>query len=202
MKHLLLTLALGCVAFAQPPAGGPGFGPEGAGMGPGMEMGMGMGPGPGMFAAGAGPAASLDALKTYLALTDAQITQLKDLRKNNFDTNVKPVMDQIHTKQQALRALLQTSNPDSAAVGQLTVEIKALHEQIRSLRANLDKQAAALLTPDQQAKLADLQKAAALLPAIHQAMAVGLIAPPDPPAGGAAGMGMRTNRAAGRMAAR
>lgn len=177
MKYLLSFLAIAALAVAQPMGPGPG----------------GFGPGGGMFAGdGPGAGAHLTALKDYLALTDDQVTQLKELRKTNFETNVKPIVEQLRTKGKELHDLLQTSNPDPAKVGQLTVEIKALRDQIKAQRADLDKKAAAILTPAQVAKLADLEKAATLLPAMHQAMAVGLIDPPEG-MGGGMGMGMRGN---------
>lgn len=143
------------------------------------------GPGPGPRPGGQPPVP--DALKTFLELTDAQVQQLVELRRSLPDT-VKPFAEQIREKTQALREEMQKTNPDPAVVGKLMVETKAIREQIRAEREKLNDQAKALLTDAQKAKLAQLEAAQKLAPAIRQAIGFGLI---DGPAGAGAGRGGR-----------
>lgn len=180
MKRLIVAaLALALGAWAQGPRGG-GFGPGGS-AGMGAPGGMGGPGGMGMMGQGIA-AASPDALKEYLALTDSQVTQLKDLRTKRFEA-AKPIMEQIRTKSQELKTLLDGANPDPAKVGQLTVEIKQLREQVRNLRTSDQDAALAILTPEQKTKLKALEDALKLMPAAHQAVGLGLLEAPERPAG-------------------
>lgn len=167
MKTIILTLAFTGLMFAQ----GPGFGP---------------GPGP-VPAPGTPPAPT--ALKEFLGLTDAQVQQLIDLRKSVPEA-MKPFAEQLREKAAALREEMQKTNPDPAKVGQLTVEMKQIRERMRAEHQKFDDQAKALLTPDQKAKLAELEAAMKLAPAIRQGVALGLLEGP-------AGEGARRGAGAG-----
>ncbi|MCL4794336.1 MAG: periplasmic heavy metal sensor [Bryobacteraceae bacterium] len=147
LKTILATFALSGLLLAQ----GPGQGPRAGGQPP-----------------------APDALKTFLELTDAQVQQLVELRRSLPDT-VKPFAEQIREKNQALREEMQKTNPDPAVVGKLMVEMKAIREQIHAEHAKLNDQAKALLTDAQKAKLAELEAAQKLAPAIRQAVGFGLI---------------------------
>ncbi|MBE7544384.1 MAG: periplasmic heavy metal sensor [Bryobacteraceae bacterium] len=176
LKTIFATFALSGLLLAQ----GPGFGPR-----PGAER---QPPAP-------------TALIEYLGLSEAQVTQLTDLRKSLPDV-VKPIAEQIRTKNQALREEMQKTNPNPATVGQLMVDMKALREQIRAEHVKINDQAKALLTEDQKSKLAALEAAAKLLPAFRQAIGLGLL---DAPAGAGDGPGMglmggRGTRGPGMMA--
>lgn len=137
-------------------------------------------------------AANLDALKQYLNLTDAQLDQLRAVRREAAQS-ARPEARQIQEKARALREEMQSANPDQAKVGRLTVELKQLREQLRAGRSDVSEKARAILTPDQQAKLKALEEARKLAPAMRQATALGLLDPPEPlPAGALAGpMGRR-----------
>jgi hypothetical protein len=152
-------------------AQGPGFRP-----GPGFGLGV-------NAPAGVPPAPA--ALKDFLGLTDAQVTQLIEIRKSLPDV-MKPFFEELRAKQTALREEMQKTNPDSAKVGALMVEMKAIREKARAAREKLDDQAKAVLTPDQKTKLAQLEAAQKLLPAIRQGVAFGLL---DGPAGDGARRG-------------
>jgi len=152
-KAILLAAALSVPLLAQP---GPGpRGPRGA--------------------------ANLDALKGVLALTDQQVTDLKAARESFFTNELRPIMEQIREKRQALREEMQKESPNASIVGQLQVETAELGKQIRAKHAAQAEQLRGMLTDAQKAKLAELQEAANLLPAIHQARALSLL---DPPEGG------------------
>lgn len=168
MRNLIISMAV-CsgLLLAQGPMGrrggmGPrGFVPQRAAAGPAME--------------------GATALKDYLGLTDAQVEQIRTLRRDQAQ-EVQPEMQAVRTKAQELRKEMQSSAPDAAKVGQLTVELKQLREKAMAGRSGFSDKARAVLTADQQAKLKALEEAAKLAPAARQAAAMGLIAPPPRPA--------------------
>ena len=166
MKLALLT-AVASLAMAQ-----------------GMRGPMGMGPG------GGGAAPTFDNIKTYLTLTDSQLTAIEAIRTSARTANQQTLTD-LRTKETALQTLLKSTNPDPAAVGKLMVDIQALRATLHTANTSLTDQAVALLTPDQKTKLATLAAAAALQPQIREASMLLLLTPPTPPAGemGPAGMG-------------
>jgi Spy/CpxP family protein refolding chaperone len=137
------------------------------------------------------------ALQEQLQLSDQQMTQLRDLRKQQFEA-MKPQLQQLRTAAQSLRDLTQSANPDAAAVGKQTLEVKNLREQIRAGREDLDKKSRAILTPQQLEKLKDLEAAMKMFAAARQAQALGLIEGPAGdgagPMGGFAGQGARMGR--------
>jgi Spy/CpxP family protein refolding chaperone len=121
-----------------------------------------------------GPAA----LKTYLNLTDAQVTQLREVQRADREA-MRTSFEAIRTKREALNALNKAGNATPAQLGQLMQEIGALE---KSMAANRDAQRGKLmqvLTPDQQTKLTALQEAMKLMPAAHEAAGMGLLAPPE-----------------------
>lgn len=185
MKRLTVVLfMLAGTLLAQGP-GGPGF--RRNGVGPRMQQMQ--------------PAGNADALKQYLGLTDAQVQQLRDLRKQQAESQ-RPAMEQIRDKQQQLREAVRATNPDAALIGQLTVDIKKLTESMMANRTDLQAKAQALLTPDQKTKMAALEQAQKLMPAAGQATALGLLAPPAGAAGKMGmgpGAGMMGRPRAGRM---
>lgn len=137
------------------------------------------------------PAPGGKALQEQLQLTDQQVTQLRDLRKQQFESTAAQ-RQQLRTAATSLRDMMQSANPDAAAVGKQTLEVKQLREQVRSAQQEYAKKALALLTPQQAEKLKDLEAALKMMPAARQAQAMGLIEAPA----GVAAMG------AGRMARR
>lgn len=147
---LAFVLSVGTVLAEQgPPPGGPGWGAQ-----------------------------SLDALKTFLQLSDKQVQDIKALR-TSFRDSVKPIHDQIMTKQQDLKQELDKAAPDSAIVAQLMVDVKNLRNQIKTKRDEQKPQFLALLTDVQKSSLANLQQALSLQQAAHQAAALGLIDAPE-----------------------
>ncbi|MCS6953451.1 MAG: Spy/CpxP family protein refolding chaperone [Bryobacterales bacterium] len=113
-------------------------------------------------------------LKTFLGLTDAQLTQLRDLRTQERQA-LRSVADQIAEKQGALRQALEAGSTDALRLGQLLVDIQNLRKQIEATNQTYRAQAVALLTADQKTKLAQLEAAAKLAPAIRQATALNLL---------------------------
>lgn len=123
------------------------------------------------------PAPDVNDLKTFLGLTDTQVTQLRDLRVQEREA-LRSVAQQIAEKHRALREALQAGSTDAMSLGQLLVDIQNLRKQVQATNENYRNQALALLTADQKAKLAQLEAAAKLAPAIRQATALNLLAPP------------------------
>lgn len=174
-KLIVVLAAAAASLFAQ----GPGFGPGPRAFG----SGGGRGPAAAMFAPGERlDNATFDALKSFLTLTDAQVTQLKEVLKKQAEAN-KPVMEQIRAKNQELAEEMRKDSPSPATVGQLMVDIKKLREQIRDASGDVSTGALAVLTPAQQTKLKELEAAQQLVPAIHQAQVLNLLARPEPAAG-------------------
>jgi Spy/CpxP family protein refolding chaperone len=140
-----------------------------------------------------------DALKELLSLSDAQLQQIREITKKQME-DLKPIGEQMREKGQALRDEMKKETPDQARVGQLTVDLKGLREQLKSKRAARGDSISAVLTPEQREKLNKLKEAAKLGPAVRQAAALGLIDPELTPGQeqwiGAA-MRMRAERAEG-----
>lgn len=154
---------------------------------PAQAQRWGMGPGPAWAAGTADPAQGQPpapaALKEALGLTDQQMQQLLDLRKQAADDN-RSVAEQIRARRQELASLMQSANPDPARAGQLLIEIKKLEEQRRARLEEFRTKALAVLNAEQKQKLTELEKALSLGPAARQAVRLGLILPPQ----GAPGM--------------
>jgi len=127
---------------------------------------------------GMGAPAKTTAVQTYLSLTDAQVTSLQQLRTAE-EAALKPIFQQIGPLRQTLRTQEQGSSADATSVGKLVLSIQALEQQIAPIRASYQQQALAVLTATQKTQLAALQSAAALMPAIHEAGALNLLAPPE-----------------------
>lgn len=134
--------------------------------------------------------ANLDAVTQYLGLTDQQVTDLKAARQNFFTNELRPIMEQIHEKRQALREEMQKEPPNAAIVGQLQVDIAALGNQVKAKHDTQVEQLRAMLTDAQKAKLDELQKAAELLPTIQQARGLSLLEAPEGGFGAGPGGGM------------
>jgi Spy/CpxP family protein refolding chaperone len=117
------------------------------------------------------------AVQTYLNLTDAQVSSLQQLRQSEM-TELKPIFQQIGPLRQSLRTEEQSSSADAAAVGKLVLSIQTLEQQAAPIRASFQQQAMNVLTAAQKTQLGALQSAAALMPAIHEATMLNLLAPP------------------------
>ncbi|MCX6623049.1 MAG: Spy/CpxP family protein refolding chaperone, partial [Acidobacteria bacterium] len=116
-------------------------------------------------------------LKAYLNLTDGQIQQLQDLRKQAQDS-LQSVETQLQTKEQALKDTLDKGTADAAAVGKIVLEIHALRTQLQKAMDTAHQSALNLLTADQKTKLKTLEDAAKLGDEIEQAGGLGLMTAP------------------------
>ena len=121
-------------------------------------------------------------LKNFLELTDEQIDQLTDLRRSSRES-LMPTLQEMRQKRGELRDAMEQEAPDSALLGELSVALKALREQIKAQRDEQREQAVALLTPGQIESLESLRQAMELGPAAHQAVRMNLLEGPDRPFG-------------------
>jgi len=133
-----------------------------------------------------GMAVKTDQVQSYLNLTDTQIQALKQLHESEMAA-IKPIMQQMAPLHQSLRTQMEGTSTDATTAGKLVVSMQSLRQQITATHASFKAQSLAVLTADQKTKLAALEAAAALMPAIHQAMGLNLLARPEPPEGGGPG---------------
>jgi len=103
--------------------------------------------------------APLAAAKTFLGLSDQQVEQLVQLRRDERQA-LQPVRQQMKDKAQALQQLRQSTNPDPAAVGQLVLDMQKLREQARTVDGDYHKRALDILDATQREKVQNLQNAA------------------------------------------
>ena len=130
----------------------------------------------------------LDELKSYLQLSEKQVQDIKALQSSFRDT-VKPIRDQIMSKEKELRQEMGKASPDSSVVAQLMVDVKNFRTQIKAKRDELRPQLLALLTDAQKSLLANLQQALTLQRPAHEAAGLGLIDAPQNDFHGGPGFG-------------
>ena len=121
-------------------------------------------------------------LKNLLELTDEQIDGLKGLRRSSRES-LMSTLQEMRQKRGELRDAMAQEAPDSAHVGQMIVDLKALREQVKAKRAENRDQALALLTAGQIEALDGLKQAMELRLAAHQAVRMNLLEGPDRPFG-------------------
>lgn len=124
-------------------------------------------------------------VKAALSLTDAQVTSLTQIRQAEAQA-VQPIATQMQTKRQTLQTSL-AGGTTALAAGTLLLEIEALRKQMETIETNARNQAIGVLSADQRTKLATLDAAAKLQPAIGQARALNLLAAPANTATGGPG---------------
>lgn len=135
-------------------------------------------------------AAALESLRGYLGLSDAQVSQLQDLSAQSRAA-MKATSDKIRSNLATLHEMLNSGPPaDEAKTGRLVLESSSLRSQLQASRQELAQKATAILTPDQQQKVAALSSTAQTQrqaaprtmpqawPMIRAASQLGLIAPP------------------------
>ena len=121
-------------------------------------------------------------LKNFLELTGEQVDGLGGLHRSSRES-LMPMLQKMRQKQSELRDAMAQEAPDSAYVGQMIVDLKALREQLKAKRAENRDQALALLTAGQIETLESLKQAMELGPAAHQAVRMNLLEGPERPFG-------------------
>ena len=122
------------------------------------------------------PEPAFTELREALKLTDAQMTQLRNLESQTRES-LRAAREEIQTKRAALRTALDNNVTDPATLSRLLLEMEAARKRIEAARASARSSALAILTADQQAALARLEEAAKLRFALGQAYRLNLIAP-------------------------
>lgn len=91
-----------------------------------------------------------------LDLTDAQKTQMKQIRESHGQT-LRPLMEQIRTKRQELRQASKGGTFDEALVAQKLTEIAPLEAKLMGEEFRTHQEMLSVLTPEQKTKLDQLR---------------------------------------------
>jgi Spy/CpxP family protein refolding chaperone len=125
---------------------------------------------------------AVKALQNALGLSDTQVQQLVQLRKDEVQV-LQPVRQQIRDKRQALQTARESANPNPTTVGQLVLDLQKLQDQVRSTDEDYHNRALAFLDTAQKSKLGDLQQSvqrpARARAAVMAARALNLLLPPQ-----------------------
>jgi len=116
-------------------------------------------------------------LKAVLGLSDSQAQSLVQLQQQKQQA-LEPLVQQIQHDQQKLQQLLG-ADPDPAAAGRLVIEISAIGRQAQQVTSNFQQQALNILRPEQKNHVQSLGEALRLQAAARQAVALGLLSPPN-----------------------
>ena len=129
---------------------------------------------------------AVKALQTALGLSDQQLQQLVQLRKDE-QSLLLPIRQQVRDKREALQTARESANPNPTTVGQLVLDLQKLQDQVRSTNEDYHNRALAVLDAAQKGKLDNLQQSvqrpAQARPLIMAARALNLLLPPKRPAG-------------------
>ena len=101
-------------------------------------------------------APAIDSLREFLNLSDVQIQQLQSLSEQSR-TSMKAISERARSNQAALHQLTNSGvEADAVKADELVIEAKALRTQLQSSCQELAGKAMAVLTPEQQQRLATL----------------------------------------------
>jgi periplasmic protein CpxP/Spy len=92
-----------------------------------------------------------------LDLTDAQKTQMKQIRKSSHQS-LLPLMQEIRAKRQEIRQAHQGGAVDENLVRQKLTEIAPLEAKLMAERQRVHQQMLSVLTPEQKTKLDQLRE--------------------------------------------
>ena len=113
-------------------------------------------------------------VSAFLELSADQTATLIEI-VHTRDAAVRPIAGSLQAVQQELAALLETSNPDAAAVGTLLVQIHAGQKQIHEIAQSAAASFEQALTDDQRQRLQLIRHAAQAAPSLPAFRAAGLI---------------------------
>ena len=137
-----------------------------------------------------GPGPKARAAIEFLDLSEAQLDRLRQIRKECRES-LRPQAQQARELKKMVRAEMRKENPDPGLVGQYAVDGKSLRNEIQSARAGCKSETTAVLTPEQAARLEELEESLKHARVARQAAAMGLI---DGPAGRRGGRRQSRNR--------
>jgi Spy/CpxP family protein refolding chaperone len=110
---------------------------------------------------------SLNVLQRELALTDSQVSQIRQLvdsRRDRFES----IKQQAAPKFRELMNLLNRPNPDPTAVGKAAIAFKQAHDQARTEQANLEKEFLNVLNDNQRRTVNSLRSQAPEFMALYR----------------------------------
>jgi hypothetical protein len=125
------------------------------------------------------PTMAFQQLRTYLGLTDTQVSQLLQ-NLNDYSTLVSQRQQRVFQVQSEINDETAKSPLDPAALGIRYAEIEAICRNVRDEAAATQTRNLTLLTDAQKVKLKALDDAYKLLPVISEAQNAGLLSPPGP----------------------
>ena len=131
-----------------------------------------------------------DALNNYLNLTEQQVADLQ-AAKRAFHEASRPVMEEMRDKGRALREELGLASPSPLAVGDLTLQLKALKDQLKAAKTAQREQNLSLLNAEQLDQVSELERLLSLQAVVHQAAAMNFIQGPEHGPGMRRGFGGR-----------
>jgi len=99
-----------------------------------------------------------DRMATALGLNDEQKAAW-DAARRSFWTTTKPLHEQARALQGEIDALVAQGSPDPVVVGQKTIALYGLRQQIHAAHAAMDSAIASMLTPEQNLKMEALKAA-------------------------------------------
>ena len=118
------------------------------------------------------------ALNNYLNLTEPQVADLQ-AAKRAFHEATRPVMEELRNKGRALREELGLASPSPLAVGDLTLQLRDLRDQLKAAKTAEREQNLNLLNADQQGQVEELGRLLSLQAVAHQAAAMNFIESPE-----------------------
>lgn len=117
-------------------------------------------------------------LRTYLTLTESQITSLQQIQERKR-TAESAIYTQMSERQRQLDALLRDGSNDVATIGRLMVEINNLRKQLPLPSDQYRASALAVLTDAQKAKLPALTEALKVMQPANEAVFYNLVDSPN-----------------------
>lgn len=99
------------------------------------------------------------ALARYLRLTPEQVETFRQLRQELQNT-LRPLHEQQRELRGQLRDQLEAASPDACAIGETSIDLHEVGEQIRAALERFDEQFSAILTPEQLARYEALKELA------------------------------------------
>jgi len=126
------------------------------------------------------PGVRFEELKTFLTLTDTQVTALQQVMQTKANAE-NAIYQSIREKYEALNNTLNSPNPDAFQVGRLTLEIRDLQKKVPLSGEPYRTNALNVLNANQKTKLPALTQALQMSNPAYQAVTLNLIDQPQRP---------------------
>ncbi len=119
-----------------------------------------------------------EGLNNYLNLTEPQVADLQ-AAKRAFREETRPLMEELHETGRALREEMGLVSPNPSVIGDLTVQLKGLREQLKAAKTAQREQILGFLTEEQRGQVEELERVMSLQAVAHQAAAMNFIEGPE-----------------------